>query len=672
MIKRCILGFLALIISALNILNATSIDVAKADNINTEKHYSSFAQDHSGYYLHTISPSDLQKFKNIDGSAYRNKTAWQNNSYITNRNIQFYNFFVPFMQDYYQINSAKIKIHWKKDKPLGSARLKVWNTTGFQYQDYYLDTSAPNNTYQTQVIDISNFINTAHKLNHLKIDFQAQKNSYNPINGTQCETGVYTDIDLLELEIDYDNLIPEGGIINEAPESSMLSLINDYDYSPNTDKVAAIWQEFDSPSPILEYKSALGTSAGLSNVCSFTSTGLNNQIEFTNTNCSGINLTETTKYYFTVKGFTHFGPDVFTEVYSDGITIDTTDPLVNINSPLNEEYLNKTFNIDATASDIGGSGMAEVKFQLTNTSLECKDADGNNQACPYYFASDNNGSDGWTADYNSLKIPDGKYNLKTTAFDNIGNTGQDNIYINIDNTPPTNPTLNVEASPTQARVYWNPIPDAVSYNLFKDGVLIAENITLTSYTDKNVIPGQTYNYKVTAKDNLGNENTGSDINATIPEPGEIITSSSSRLASILGDNNTPLPEDEDIQDQGEILGTNVDKTDNENKDDSEKNNYSGWIYLLLLYILIILGYYYYYLKDEYTPWFWIFPLIVGLILLFINNSLTKVLEASNMAKLFWLWELIVFTIFVIYYQFFGRPIDESEILKKYKVKPKKK
>ncbi|MFC1656823.1 hypothetical protein ACFL14_02600 [Patescibacteria group bacterium] len=662
--KKFIFGFLAIIISTLNFLNLGSIESVQAVSVSTDL-YATEGVDTTSILGHNLTPSELNRFKYNDSDQYKIRGRW--NKVITDWDKLELKNFKPKLPNYAEIQEVHLTGSWSRNnKDLDSAWIKIFKPG--DNKKVYLTKPNPgidNNTPGDPInfdINLSDFISSATDLNDIIVRFQAKTDFWSIGRSVTWH-------DQLKLAVEYNDLGLEGGTVYDAPDSTFIPY-EDHDWSKNTDKIAASWNGF-SGADIIKYKVGLGTTQGSTNICSFTDKNPGDtQIEFTDSNCSGISLLNEQIYYFTVRAYTHFCPDIYKEVTSNGITIDTTNPIININDPLDDEYLNKTFDIDATASDIGGSGLAEVSFQLTNASLQCKDADGNTQACPYYFSSDNDGSDGWTADYNSLKVPDGKYNLKATAFDNAGNTGQDDIYINIDNTPPANPTLNVETSSTQARVYWNSIPDAVSYNLFKDGKLIAENVIFTSYTDKDVVAGETYNYRVTAKDNLGNENTGSDIDATIPEPGEIISSATSRLAATLDESDTPLPKDEE-EDQGEILGTNVDKTGSEDEDE-ENGNYSGWIYLLLLYILIILGYYYYYLRDDYTPWFWVFPLIVGLILLFINNSLTKVLESSNMAKLFWLWELIVFIIFVVYYQFFGRPIDESEILKKYKVKPKKK
>ncbi|MHA1856911.1 MAG: Ig-like domain-containing protein, partial [Promethearchaeota archaeon] len=463
------------------------------------------------------------------------------------------------------------------------------------------------------------------------------------------------------------------GYVWDAPDASYFPISSDYDWSANSNKVAASWNGF-SGANITGYEVGLSDNdSGTDNVCSFRNVGVATEYEFNSINCSGINLENTKTYYTTVRAYTN-KPNYYYPKTSNGITIDTEGPTVSIFPPSDGQHLNKTFDIAADADDGLGIGVEKVEFQINNLSLtECYDADGNIYPCPHPFYADYDGSDGYTASYNSLNIPDNTtYNLKVTATDKLGNPNDADITIYIDNTPPANPALSVYATSTQAELSWNSDPEVVSYNLFKEGSLLVENLISISYIDKDVIPGETYHYRVTAKDDLGNESSGSEINVTIPRPGVIIASSASRLGAALGEINTPLPEKEaEEENEGEILGTTVAKSPDQKEEKEKTGNYTGWIYLLLLYILIILGYYYYYLKDEYTAWFWVFPAIVGLILLFINNSLIKVLSANNLAKLFWLWELIIFIIFCVYYQFFGRPLNEKEIAKKFKIPTKK-
>ena len=98
----------------------------------------------------------------------------------------------------------------------------------------------------------------------------------------------------------------------------------------------------------------------------------------------------------------------------------------------------------------------------------------------------------------------------------------------------------------------------------------------------------------------------------------------------------------------------------------EKAPYWGWLYLLIIFILILIGYYYYYLKDEYTEWYWVFPMIVAILLWFINRSLSKVFEGGLASQLFWLWELIILAIFSLFYNFWGKPSIEKNLAKKFR------
>ena len=69
--------------------------------------------------------------------------------------------------------------------------------------------------------------------------------------------------------------------------------------------------------------------------------------------------------------------------------------------------------------------------------------------------------------------------------------------------PPDAPTgLQADNGNGQVILSWQSVPDADSYNIYRDGVLI-DSTTSTSYTDTNVINGQTYTYTITAVNNDG-------------------------------------------------------------------------------------------------------------------------------------------------------------------------
>lgn len=62
---------------------------------------------------------------------------------------------------------------------------------------------------------------------------------------------------------------------------------------------------------------------------------------------------------------------------------------------------------------------------------------------------------------------------------------------------------------------WTPTPGTTS-NVLRDGVQIASGLTTGTYTDANVVPGQTYNYTVTATDADGTSTPSNTFTATIP------------------------------------------------------------------------------------------------------------------------------------------------------------
>ena len=84
--------------------------------------------------------------------------------------------------------------------------------------------------------------------------------------------------------------------------------------------------------------------------------------------------------------------------------------------------------------------------------------------------------------------------------------------------PPDAPTgLQADNGNGQVILSWQSVPDADSYNIYRDGVLI-DSTTSTSYTDTNVINGQTYTYTITAVNNDGESLPSSPVTGQPFEP----------------------------------------------------------------------------------------------------------------------------------------------------------
>ena len=105
------------------------------------------------------------------------------------------------------------------------------------------------------------------------------------------------------------------------------------------------------------------------------------------------------------------------------------------------------------------------------------------------------------------------YTLQVSAVDNDGilpshATGTGDATFVSDGSKPTTPTgLTATASPGQVALTWNASTDTLSgvqnYSVYRNNVAIAETVDL-SYTDTTTVTGTNYEYKVAARDGVGN------------------------------------------------------------------------------------------------------------------------------------------------------------------------
>jgi hypothetical protein len=105
------------------------------------------------------------------------------------------------------------------------------------------------------------------------------------------------------------------------------------------------------------------------------------------------------------------------------------------------------------------------------------------------------------------------YTLQVSAVDNDGilpshATGTGNATFVSDGSKPTTPTgLTATASPSQVALTWNASTDTLSgvqnYSVYRNNVVIAETADL-NYTDTTTVTETNYEYKVAARDGVGN------------------------------------------------------------------------------------------------------------------------------------------------------------------------
>lgn len=114
-------------------------------------------------------------------------------------------------------------------------------------------------------------------------------------------------------------------------------------------------------------------------------------------------------------------PDAYAEplAYVDSVT---TSPVVTITNPSDGDVVSGTVTISADASDSDGY-VAQVEFFIDNSSI----------------GVDSDGSDDWSASWNTTAFSDGNYSVVAEATDDQGNTDSHAIAVTIDNIddPPT-------------------------------------------------------------------------------------------------------------------------------------------------------------------------------------------------------------------------------------------
>jgi subtilisin family serine protease len=100
--------------------------------------------------------------------------------------------------------------------------------------------------------------------------------------------------------------------------------------------------------------------------------------------------------------------------YLGGGTVDNP-PSVTITSPLDGATVSDTVAVTATASD--DNGVTQVEFFVDDVSI----------------GIDSNGSDGWSASWDTTGYSDSGHTVKATATDSIGQTATDSVTVTVDN-----------------------------------------------------------------------------------------------------------------------------------------------------------------------------------------------------------------------------------------------
>jgi chitodextrinase len=190
---------------------------------------------------------------------------------------------------------------------------------------------------------------------------------------------------------------------------------------------------------------------------------------------------------------------------------DTTPPTVTLTGPADGITVNANVVISADAMD--NVGVEDVDFLVDGNIVGTVGEGG-----PYQVTWD------------STTVPDGPFTITARAVDTSGNTTTSSSRtIEVfnaagDTTPPSEPTsFTVTAGgASRADLAWNASTDnvgVVAYDIYRDDALLTSVGAVTSYGDANVQQGATYQYKIRARDAVGNiSGFTANVSVTIPAP----------------------------------------------------------------------------------------------------------------------------------------------------------
>jgi hypothetical protein len=195
-------------------------------------------------------------------------------------------------------------------------------------------------------------------------------------------------------------------------------------------------------------------------------------------------------YYFNATAYDNAGNSNSTETRN--VTIDTRNPSVTINSPLNTTYNNKTITVDILAINIQQPEIDKIWYNWNGTNIT------------------------YTNPIN-VTFNESSNTLYAYANDTAGNIGTNNVTFFVDTTPPASITNLKNISSGQTWIYWNwtnpANPDFNSSIIFIDGNNVI-NITYNYYNATGFECTTSHTITVWTKDNIGNINNTNVTNTT--------------------------------------------------------------------------------------------------------------------------------------------------------------
>jgi hypothetical protein len=200
---------------------------------------------------------------------------------------------------------------------------------------------------------------------------------------------------------------------------------------------------------------------------------------------------------------------------SNQVVVDNFDgpPTVTVTSPAEGATVSGEVLVRASASD--DVGVSRVAFSVDGSSI----------------GTDTDGSDGWSASWNTVTELDGTHTVTATATDTRGQTQTDSNAVTVDNTPPivavTSPQAGATVSgttPVEASASDNQAVASVQF--FVDGSSIGTDTSAADgwavSWDTTAVADGTHSLTATARDRAANATESAPVLVTVDNPDTVV------------------------------------------------------------------------------------------------------------------------------------------------------
>jgi len=377
------LTLISLMLGVMVLVSAVGVVSAASATFHPQKGVDATPSESTGQ----LSSSDLGKVEVSDDNRY--VTSYWDLEYYSDYEYLNFSDFGMTLPSGSVIDSVTLNFEWKADSSVDNARIFVWDDSASSWSSAYDLT--PSTSDQTEVLDLSSYINSEDDLDNLGLKFQAHNHG----------SGKETKHDLVEIVVEYH--LPECQIIVTNPNSGYYSGTISVEWVFSQECLSDDWD--------LAYKEGS---------CDLSGTGW---VSFADTvdspeDFNTIGLNESSQYCIKVEGDNH-GDEVN---FSGLFDIDNTAPTVEANGPYTcDEGSNVT--LDSTGTSDSGSGIASYEWKVNGVVVS-------------------------TASSYSYPCEDG-YNLypvTLTVEDVAGNVGNDTSSVEISNKNPWNVQIGGDSS----------------------------------------------------------------------------------------------------------------------------------------------------------------------------------------------------------------------------------